>query len=200
MMLKRIKASLLYWSSKALHPLVKPRMIGRFRNFQGKKIHNTSIGNTTFIDHPGHLVIGNETYIGHHNYIEASQGIHIEDGCQITDFVSITTHSSHISIRLYGYEFHRVKQHTGYVTGEVRIGKFTFIGPHSVIMPNTNIGKGSIIKAYSFVKGTFPDFSVIAGNPATVVGDTRVLDKEFLGSNPELQGFYNVWAAEGNLD
>jgi acetyltransferase-like isoleucine patch superfamily enzyme len=195
-MFKRLKNSLLYWSSKALHPLVRPRMIGRLRNFQGRRIHNTSIGSTTYIDHPASLFLGHETYIGHHNYIEASHGIHIGDGCQITDFVSITTHSSHISIRLYGYAFHQLSRHKGYVTGEVSIGKFTFIGPHSVIMPGSVIGKGCIVKAFSFVKGSFPDFSVIAGNPATVVGDTRILDKEFLAANPELRVFYNGWAAD----
>ena len=61
----------------------------------------------------------------------------------------------------------------GYIQGKVNIGKYTFIGPHSTIMPNTTIGKGCIVSAYSYVKGNYPDFSIISGNPAKIVGDTR---------------------------
>ena len=60
-------------------------------------------------------------------------------------------------------------------------------------MPNTNIGKGSIVTAYSYVKGEFPDYSIISGNPAKIIGDTRDMDKEALTSNPELQSYYNEW-------
>ena len=82
----------------------------------------------------------------------------------------------------------------GYVKGSVFIGKYTFIGPHSVIMPGTKIGKGSIVSAYSMVKGDFPEFSIIAGNPAKVVGNTRNIDGPFLQANPELRTFYEEWA------
>jgi acetyltransferase-like isoleucine patch superfamily enzyme len=102
-----------------------------------------------------------------------------------------------MAIRLYGHHYieHNGK-HLAYVKGAVKIGKFTFVGPHSVIMPGTTIGKGSIVSAYSMVKGEFPDFSVIAGNPAKVVGDTREIDAKMLGKYPELQNYYDEWAKE----
>ena len=53
------------------------------------------------IEYKKNLKLGNNVFIGHYNFIEASNGITIEEGCQITNFISITTHSSHISIRLY---------------------------------------------------------------------------------------------------
>lgn len=56
------------------------------------------------------------------------------------------------------------------------------------------IGKGSIVSAYSMVKGDFPEFSIIAGNPAKVVGNTRNIDGPFLQANPELRTFYEEWA------
>jgi acetyltransferase-like isoleucine patch superfamily enzyme len=61
-------------------------------------------------------------------------------------------------------------------------------------MPGTKIGKGSIVAAYSYVRGEFPDFSIIAGNPAQVVGDTRTKDNILLNQHPELQAFYDEWA------
>lgn len=192
-MIKRAIESLKYRMSRLISPIIQPRMIGRKRNFQGEKIKNTSIGNTTFIDYPEKFMISGYTYIGHHNFIEASQGITLGEGCQITDFVSITTHSSHISIRLYGRHFNRFQNHIGYLKAAISIGSYSFIGPHSVIMPETKIGKGSIVSAYSYVKGEFPDFSIISGNPAKVIGDTRDLDKKYLDENPELIDFYQEW-------
>jgi len=193
-MFLKIKEGLLYRIGALLYPFIRPRMITKKKNFQGKKIVYTAIGNSTFIDYPQKLHISNHTYIGHHNFIEASHGIEIGEGCQITDFVSITTHSSHISIRLYGAQLPFHKNHIAYVTGSIKIGKYTFIGPHTVIMPQTVIGKGCIVTAYSYVKGNFPDFSIISGNPAKVVGDTRTMDKVFLDENPHLKEFYKAWS------
>ena len=60
-------------------------------------------------------------------------------------------------------------------------------------MPGTTIGKGCIVAAYSYVEGTFPDFSVIKGNPATVGGSTREKDLEILKDHPELEKHYKEW-------
>jgi len=139
--------------------LTSPRMIWGFKRYDGKYLKNTRISNTTFIDNQDKLKIEDNVFVGHYNYLEASSGIHIGEGCQITNYVSITTHSSHISIRLYGRKYSDFKTHKGYEKGEINIGKYTFIGPHSVIMPGTKIGKGSIISAFSYVQGEFPDFS-----------------------------------------
>jgi len=169
-------------------------MVGRFKTSSGKVLPLTRVSNTTYIGSREKLAIANNVFIGHYNFIDASFGITIKTGCQITNYVSIITHSSHLSIRLYGKEYPHKKDLKGYVQGAVSIGEYSFIGPHSVIMPGTNIGKGSLVSAYSYVKGDFSDFSVIAGNPAKIVGDTRKLDEKLLNENPELKEFYNEWA------
>lgn len=170
----------------------KPMMLSGYK--QGKiKLKNVRISNTTFINSRENLRLYDNVFIGHFNFIEASNGIVIEEGCQITNFVTITTHSSHISIRLYGDEYTKHSDLKGYIKGAIFIGKYTYIGPHTVIVPNTKIGKGSIVAAYSYVKGEFPDFSIISGNPAKVVGDTRQLDEPYLNENPDLRAFYNKW-------
>jgi len=181
--------------SNRLSVYCKPLMLTKYK--QGSiTLKNVRISNTTYINAKEHLVLGDHVFIGHYNFIEASNGIVIEEGCQITNFVSITTHSSHISIRLYGSEYSNYNDLKGYIKGSVKIGKYSYIGPHSVIMPNTKIGKGSIVAAYSYVKGEFPDFSIIAGSPAKIVGDTRQLDENYLKENPDLRTFYNKWASQ----
>lgn len=192
--MKSLKKSFFFHSAKLLRFFFEPRIFALKKNFQGKIVINCSIGSTTFIDYPEKLILHNGVYIGHHNFIEASNGIEINEGCQITDFVSITSHSSHISIRLYGQEYYKFQKHKGYICGSIEIGKYTFIGPHSVIMPGTKIGKGCIVAAYSYVKGIFPDFSIIKGNPAKIIGDTRNIDKIYLEEDDELKRFYSSWA------
>jgi acetyltransferase-like isoleucine patch superfamily enzyme len=173
--------------------LYKPRMIAGYTNAQGRFLRKVRIANTTFIDHPEMLEIEDLVFIGHHNFLEASNGLHIGEGVQITNFVSITTHSSHHAIRLYGRHYDEMAADIAYIKGPVNIGAFTFVGPHSLIMPNTKIGKGSIVAAYSYVQGEFPDFAILQGNPAVVVGDTRDKDQGFLTENPTLQSFYDEW-------
>lgn len=169
-----------------------PSMNYKIKDDDGQILMGTRISNTTFIDHPTSLKLGENVYIGHFNIIEASNGMTIEEGVQITSHCVITTHSSHHSIRLYGKKYNGSEM-LGYVKGSIHIGKYSFIGPHSTIMPNSQIGKGSLISAYSYVKGSFPDFAILAGNPATVVGDTRQLDAQWLEKHPELKANYNAW-------
>ena len=62
----------------------RPAMNQRIYDNQGKRIEHTRISNTTFIDHPQNLVLGENVFIGHYNFLEASNGITIEEGCQLT--------------------------------------------------------------------------------------------------------------------
>ncbi len=174
----------------------RPIMVYYRRNFQGKKLNNIRISSSTVLGNKESLILKKNVYIGHFTRLDASNGIEIDDGVQLASYSSIVTHSSHRSIRLYGDKYLDFKDHIGYIKGSVYIGKYTFIGPHSMIMPNTNIGKGCLISAYSFVQGDFPDFSIIAGNPAKVIGDTRDSDRKILEQNPEIQAFYDAWAKD----
>lgn len=173
-----------------------PQMVlGYRRKIDNQFLPQTRISNTTSISGEHNLDIADNVFIGHFNTLDASNGLMIGTGCQISNYVSVTTHSSHIAIRLYGVHYieHNGRHH-GYITGKTVIKAYTFIGPHSTIMPNVTLGKGSLVKAYSYVaSGTYPDFAILCGNPAKVVGDTRDLDKELLHQYPELQAYYQEW-------
>ena len=160
----------------------------------GVLLKDTRVGSTTTLVGKESLTLEDNVFIGQYNFIEASNRITIREGCQITNYISILTHSSHNSIRYYGKEYRKNTDLKGYVKGTVEIGMYTFVGPHVTIMPNTTIGKGCIVSAYSLLKGDYPDFSIIAGNPATVVGSTKDKDEAFLKDHPELQEYYNDWA------
>jgi|TARA_B110000908_G_scaffold147228_1_gene178764 acetyltransferase-like isoleucine patch superfamily enzyme len=162
----------------------------------GQLLADTRVGSSTSFVGKENLKLADNVFIGQYNFIEASNGITIEEGCQITNYISILSHSSHVSIRLYGDAYRQAKDPIGYVKGEVSIGKYSFIGPHVTIMPGTAIGKGCLVSAYSMLKGDYPDFSIVAGNPAKVVGDIREGDKKLLEEHPELLKNYDKWANE----
>jgi acetyltransferase-like isoleucine patch superfamily enzyme len=171
-----------------------PFMIGNYI-LNGIQLENVRISNSTVITDERNLNIYKDVFIGHFNFLESSNGITLEEGVQITNYISILTHSSHISIRLYGENYAKHQgEMKGYINGSVKIGKFSFIGPHSTIQAGSEIGKGCLVASHSLVKGNFPDFSIIAGVPAKVIGDTRALDSTYLNQYPELQKYYDKWA------
>ena len=164
---------------------------------QGLTLPGTRISPSTCIEHERFLQLGDDVFIGHFNFIEASAGVTIGRGTQITNFVSIISHSTHRSVRvaaeLSGQD---LKQAEGAVLrAPIAIGERSFIGPHSTIEAGTTLGHGTLVAAHSRVRGVFPDFSVLAGSPAQVVGDTRVTDEAWLAQRPALDAAYARWRA-----
>lgn len=182
--------SLRYRINRFFAQLSKPTMVYGYHSSDGTKLKNTRISTSTAIICPETLHICDNVFIGHFNFIEASNNIYIGEGVQITNYVSLTTHSSHNSIRLYGKDYRSTTKDYGYVKGSIEIGAYTFVGPHSLILPGAKIGKGSVVAAYSKVSGEFPDYAMIAGNPAKVVGTTKKIDQILLEKYPELRKSY----------
>lgn len=196
-MFKRLYKSILYRLQREL----KPEMIGGFKYAPSKK--GIRISNTTHISNPEKLSLGNNVFIGHFNYIDCCRGVTIGEGVQITNYCSVLNHSSHNSIRLHGTHYLEDSPDNllGLVEGPIQIGDYTYIGAHAVIMPGTKLGKGIIVGAFSYVKpGNYPDYAVLRGIPATVVGDSREIDAKYLGQFPELATKYYRNESNGNTE
>lgn len=87
----------------------------------------------------------------------------IGEYCKITSGVIILTHDYSRAVLRRAY---------GEVIGEARrteIGDNVFIGMNSIILMGTKIGNNCIVGAGSVCHGTYPDNSVIGGNPARVI-------------------------------
>ncbi len=55
----------------------------------------------------------------------------------------------------------------------IKVGDNVFIGMNSILLPGAEIGNHVIIGAGSVIRGKIDDFSIVAGNPALVIGDIR---------------------------
>jgi len=104
------------------------------------------------VQHKDKLKLGYKTDIGAFTYINAKNGVIIED------YVQIGSHCSIYSVSTIDNK-----------EGEVILKKNCKIGSHSVIMPGVTVGENSIIGAFSFVNRDIPDNTVAVGVPAKVI-------------------------------
>jgi len=63
---------------------------------------------------------------------------------------------------------------TTYVTKDVVVGDFVWIGVRVLLLPGTTIGEGAIIQAGSVVHGEIPPYAIAGGNPAKVFAQRDV--------------------------
>jgi len=71
--------------------------------------------------------------------------------------------------------------------GSPTIGDDVTIHPYASVLGNVTIGRGTIIRAYSMFKDSFPPYSIVQGIPAKQV---EVKDKVCLPSERCLKCFY----------
>jgi acetyltransferase-like isoleucine patch superfamily enzyme len=172
-----------------------PRMVGGWLRGDGTWLAHTRISNATRIESPDRLDIADHVYIGPFNLVDASGGLHIGEGVQVTTHCVLLSHSSHRALRLAGRRYWGARRPAGFVNAPTAIGAYSFIGAHSVVAPGSRIGRGVLVRAFSYVSGEVADFAIVAGQPARVIGDTRDADQAWLQTHPECRADYEAWAA-----
>jgi acetyltransferase-like isoleucine patch superfamily enzyme len=128
-------------------------MKNRFENWEYPKIEEGKLTKYNwFVQNKKGLKLGKKTDIGAFTYINAKNGITIEDNVQIGSHCSIYSVST-----IDGKE------------GQVILKKNCKVGAQSVIMPGVIIGENSIIGAFSFVNRNVPANVVAFGIPVKVI-------------------------------
>ena len=115
--------------------------------------------------------IGSHSNIEHHVFIEDNVRIH--SCCFIPEFC-LLKHDCWIgpSVVLTNAKYPRSLNVKNELIGPV-IEEFAKIGANSTILPGIKIGKHALIGAGSVVVNDIPDYAIVVGNPAKIIGDIR---------------------------
>ena len=104
------------------------------------------------VQHAKNFKLGAKTDIGAFTYINAKNGVTIEDEVQI---------GSHCSI----YSISTIDKKEG----KVLLKKNCKIGSHSIIMPGVTVGENAVIGAFTFVNKDIPPNATAVGIPVKII-------------------------------
>ncbi|MBU0985582.1 MAG: acyltransferase [candidate division Zixibacteria bacterium] len=120
------------------------------------------------VRNPEKIRVGDNCTIGVDNFLQAGGGLEVGDNLVLGPGVKIWTQNHRfdnpdIPIHNQGAEYRKVL-----------IGNDVWIGANAFIMPGAEIGDGTIISAGAVVGAKkIPAYSIMAGNPARVIGNRK---------------------------
>ena len=143
-----IKGILGYIEYITIFPLWLSPLLHRWRGVKIKNIHNIYIAPNVLIDSifPEIVTIEDDVYL--------TRGVKIISHFNPTDAIKKILNKETLK-------------------GKVVLKQGAFIGVNAIILPNVVIGKCAVVGAGSVVTKDVPDYSIVGGNPAIIIGDIR---------------------------
>ncbi|WP_278276569.1 acyltransferase [Anaerobutyricum hallii] len=104
----------------------------------------------------------------------------ISIGNNVTVAADVRIYEHDLVARMWNRDCNYTGPMIDYYTGPVVIKDNAVIGGRSIILYNVTIGKNALVAAGGVVTKDVPDFAIVGGNPAKIIGDTRDLYKKRL--------------------
>jgi acetyltransferase-like isoleucine patch superfamily enzyme len=123
---------------------------------------------------------GKPNYISSKIWFDGTDYSIISIGKEVTmsSYIRVLTHDWALHTVAKAFDIPQDKP-IGRIKG-VTIEDYAFVGTGTILMPGSHIGKGSIIAAGTVVRGKVPEFSIYAGSPGEVIGDSREYLSKFV--------------------
>jgi len=124
---------------------------------------------------PSGVSIGQDTIIGDHAFLDGRAPLRIGNHVDVASDVMI-----------YNSEHDLESDSFSARTQTVEIGDYVFIGPRVIILPGAKIGKGAVVAAGAVVTKDVPDFAIVGGVPAKVIGERKNKNLNYKLGRPRL--------------
>lgn len=123
---------------------------------------------------PKGLLIGDSVTVGWFCLLDARGGIKIEDNVSVSSYVKFITGSHDVD-----------SKNNKAVFEPIIVKKYAWICTGAIVLQGVTIGKGAVVAAGAVVTKDVPDYTIVGGVPATVIG-RRAKDLEYSPSTPML--------------
>ena len=127
--------------------------------------HRTKIG--AFVEIQRDAVIGDDCKISSHSFV--CSGVTIEDGVFVGHGVMFINDLYPRAVNEDG----TLQTEADWKLVATRIRRRASIGSNATILGGVTVGEGALVGAGAVVTRDVPDFAIVAGVPARIVGDTR---------------------------
>jgi len=108
------------------------------------------------------LIVGEDTIIGYGCFLDGRDKVIIGSHVDIASEVLIYNSQHDVDSE----DFHPTH-------ALVEIKDYVFIGPRAIILPGVSIGRGAVVAAGAVVTKNVPDFAIVGGVPAKVIGERK---------------------------
>ncbi|KKQ95697.1 MAG: acetyltransferase (isoleucine patch superfamily) [Candidatus Woesebacteria bacterium GW2011_GWB1_43_14] len=114
------------------------------------------------------LSIGEDTIVGHGCFIDGRGKVNIGNHVNIASEVMI-----------YNSEHDVNSEDFGAVEEPIAIHDYVFIGPRVIVLPGVTIGKGAVVAAGAVVTKDVPEYGIVGGVPAKVIGERKIKNPNY---------------------
>ena len=111
---------------------------------------------------PKRICIGTDSAIGNRCILDGRSGLRIGNSVNISTGAWIWTLEHDPNAADFGPQ-----------GGPVVINDYVWIGGRTIIMPGVTIGRGAVVASGAVVTKDVPEYSIVAGIPAKVIGQRR---------------------------
>jgi maltose O-acetyltransferase len=113
---------------------------------------------------PKNIEIGEDSIVGDHAFLDGRSKLKIGNHVDIASYVMIYNSEHDLSTNNFSVVENMIEE-------PVEIGDYVFIGPRAIILPGVKIGKGAVVAAGAVVAKDVPEFAIVGGVPAKVIGE-----------------------------